>query len=166
MKSPVKNLRNEKWSRVRFPKATKKNHYEISNHGRIKSINKITKTESLISGSVGKRGFRSINVRLSPEGYGRKFIHRYVAEKFVKKPSRKHSYIIHKDLNRENNKYTNLKWVTEEQWKKYFKKLPSYLAGRKKLQKNFKLTEAKVRQIKKCLRAGGIPKEKLQINTV
>ena len=40
MSEKIKPLKNEKWARVKFAKATNNYVYEISNHGRIKSIDK------------------------------------------------------------------------------------------------------------------------------
>ncbi|MFK8104599.1 MAG: NUMOD4 domain-containing protein [Saprospiraceae bacterium] len=161
MSDTIKNLRNEQWKKVKFSKPTKKNRYEVSNHGRVKSINKLTKKENLILGSKTKRGFRSINVRLADDIYGHLFVHRFVAENFVKKTTKHSSYILHKDYNRDNNKWTNLKWASEEVWKKYIQGMPSYIEGRKKLEKNYKLTASKVKQIKKMLRSGRNTKRKI-----
>ena len=163
MSDSIKNLKNEKWLKLSFSKATKKNRYEVSNYGRVKSINKATKNEVLILGSKTKRGFRSINVRLVDDAYGHLFIHRFVAEKFVKKSSKNSSYILHKDYDRNNNKWTNLKWASEQQWKNYIQQLPSYIEGRKKLEKNYKLTSSKVKQIKKMLKSGRNTKRKIAL---
>lgn len=153
MSEKIKNLRSEVWKRVRFRKATKRFHYEVSSSGRIKSINKVTKDENLLKGSRGNRGFISLNIRLSDNSNARVFIHRYVAKNFLDKPKKDQTYVLHKDFDKSNNKKSNLKYATEEQWKKHLAKNPNR-ATRKRSEKNYKLNEKKVIQIKKLLAKG------------
>lgn len=42
-------------------------------------------------------------------------VHRLVAEKFCKGKSAKRSQVIHNDFNKLNNRFTNLKWASQEE---------------------------------------------------
>jgi len=146
-------LRNEKWKRIRFKKPTKRAYYEISNQGRIKSIMKRSRNEKLLSGSQGNRGFITLNIRLEDNSNARVFIHKFVAEKFVKAPRKDQTYVLHKDYEKSNNKTSNLKWASEAVWKKHLAANPNR-KERVRNSKNFKLNEKKVIQIRKMLAKG------------
>lgn len=81
-------------------------------------------------------------------------IHKLVAQKFLKKPSSKHIYIVHIDYNKENNAVSNLKWVTKEEWITHQGRNPKVKAARKVLvnsHKGIKLNDKDVIKIKKAL---------------
>jgi len=156
MNKTIKNLRNEVWKPVRLKKATNKRTYAISNYGRIKSITKGTRREELIDGSKDNRGMVNINLRFKDGTNTRVYVHRFVAKYFVKQKTSKHLFILHKDHDKENNKHSNLKWATEDQWKKDLKTRPGYAASMKKRRKSYKLTESKVRAIKMMLKKGKV----------
>ncbi len=113
MSEKIKSHWNEKWEDVKFDHPTKSCNYAISNYGRIRSENKSTKKENLLKGAVVNRGLRILNVKLKDNSTGYSYIHRFVAEHFLEKPDKEHNYIIHSDYDKNNNKWNNLKWVTE-----------------------------------------------------
>ncbi len=147
----VKSHWNEKWIPVEFQSETKSCNYAISNYGRIKSINKSTGKESFLKGAVVNRGLRILNVKLKDNSTGYVYIHKFVAENFVKRKSEEEDCIIHVDFNKDNNKWNNLKWVCEPEWKEHVKNSPVYIKGREKRMKSYKLTESKVKVMKKML---------------
>lgn len=149
----MKEYWNEEWYRVDFGVATKTCHYEISNFGRIRSIEKTTGRERLLKGAKARGGLIMLNQKLKDGSTGIVYIHRFVAEQFVDRPSEEHEYILHKDYDKSNNHYSNLVWATEEEWKKYQKKNPNH-KGRPARTKNYKLTETQVRMMKKLLKRG------------
>ncbi len=151
MANIIKSHWNEKWVRIDFGKPTKNCFYEISNYGQIKSIDKASLDEKLLKGSTVNRGLKILSIMLKDNTRGCVYVHRFVSDHFVEKPSPDHDYIIHLDYNRNNNKWNNLKWVTEEEWKKYTEIKPSYKNGRAKREKHYKLTETKVKLMKKML---------------
>lgn len=84
-------------------------------------------------------------------------IHKLVAEKFLPKPTKKHLYVIHLDYNKKNNKDSNLKYATHEEWLDHQNKNPKVKKARKKLNRTnigFKLDSNDVVQIKKSILKG------------
>lgn len=154
MSEKIKTHWNEKWISIDFESPTKTCNYAISNYGRIKSQNKNSKKESLLKGAVVNRGLRILNVKLKDNSTGYRYIHRFVAEHFVEKPSEDHDHIVHIDFNKNNNKWNNLKWVTEDEWKEHIQSSPEYKKGKEKRMKSYKLNETKVRMMKKMLLNG------------
>jgi len=108
--------------------------YEVSSLGRVKSMVKVK------SGKRPSRGFycgkeRIMNPGDNGKGYlfvnlsknkksNRYYVHRLVAENFIKNDERKRC-VNHKDCDKSNNKLSNLEWVTE-----YENSIHSYNAGR------------------------------------
>ena len=151
MSEKIKTHWNEEWVDVTFDHPTKSCNYAISNYGRIKSQNKKTLEENLLKGAVVNRGLRILNVKLKDNKTGYRYIHRFVAEHFLKKPSKNHTFITHIDYDKDNNKWNNLKWVTEKEWKKHIQNSPEFKKGKEKRMRSYKLNETKVRMMKKML---------------
>lgn len=94
--------------------------YKISNHGRVLSCKRITirgnsrtnRPERILS---NKFNHQYEFVKLSKNGIRHNIvIHRLVAIHFVENPENKPN-VNHKDLNKRNNHYTNLEWVTSSE---------------------------------------------------
>ncbi|MFK7947515.1 MAG: HNH endonuclease [Saprospiraceae bacterium] len=148
----VESFWNEKWVQVTFPEEIKSVRYQISNYGRIRAINKVTGKEKLLKGSHSKRGHHRLNIKMeSGKGAG-VYVHRIVAETFVEQPSEEHKYVIHLDHDKTNNKYTNLRWATQDEVNKHAKNSPLYDQAREKQREHYKLNEAKVKMIKRMLK--------------
>ncbi len=155
MPALVKDFWNEDWVQVEFTYPTRRNNYQISNYGRIKSVDKTTGDEKLMKGSTLKRGYKAVNVRLQEEKYGHVFVHKFVAENFVDPETELHAHVIHLDYDRSNNHADNLKWVTESEWQAYVQQTPRVKAYRSRpVRNNSKLTETKVRLLKQRLQKG------------
>lgn len=148
----VKNLRGEKWKPIRTPNATLKCDYFISNHGRVKSVLKKSGAENLLNLSKINK-YKAINIKTADKTTFRAYLHKIMAEMWVKKKSRFHKYVNHKDGDRDNNKASNLEWVTEKEHYKIVASRRDYV-WTPKGKKQVKLTEGKVRQIKRMLRSG------------
>lgn len=115
----VKSLKNEQWSKIKLPSAHNSKIYWVSNKARIKSIDKNTKKEYLLKMKPDHHGHLRATIRLANgKNYGL-WVHKHVASNFVKKPSRSHNLIIHKNYKRDDNKLNNLKWVTQEDHRSY-----------------------------------------------
>lgn len=108
----------EKWKFIDFTEGK----YQISNYGRIKSFchdpeeGKIVKVSNI-------KGFNAYSFIV---GKKKKqfYIHKLVAQIFVKKDSEDQTKVIHIDWDKLNNYYKNLKWVTtEESYKRIQKKM-------------------------------------------
>ncbi len=157
----LKNLSGEKWKKIKTPVPTQKVNYYISNKGRLKSISKKDKSEYLLNPSPDRQGYLRSSVKLEDRNYAI-YVHNQVARYWSKKGGRKDIYHIHKDLDRSNNKPSNVIWVNEEKWKKYIRdrrKKFGFKAHKKGGRP--KLSEKQVAQIKKHLVKGKMLKNKI-----
>lgn len=126
--------------------------YEVSNFGRLRSFQN-SKDGKQIKGSV-IQGYRSLNVRLPKGKSFNRYVHKLVAGGFVNRPDEEYKYVIHLDFDKQNNHFENLKWVTKEQMIDHNRVNPAVVNRRVPLRsKNYKLTETKVRLIKKMLKS-------------
>ncbi len=147
-KKQVKLAAGEKISLLPFRKTPKGYRYAVTNHGRVISYTDTPKTGTFrkptkLSGYLAV-AVRSNNVNKSF------YIHRLVAQQFLKQSSKQAKFVIHLNYKKEDNHYKNLKWATLEQQFAHTKKNPDYnnKGG------NFKLTEKKVIAIKQLLAKG------------
>ncbi len=152
----VKSYKNEIWKQIKFVAPTKQANYFISNMGRIKSIHKITKSEYLLKCTPLKRGgYLQFNIKLSGDKRASKYVHKLVAEYF-KSTKRKNVFVTHLNGDRNNNKVTNIAWMNRDELSAHHAKLGTYKYDRTNivLGSHVKMTEAKVRRLKKALRSG------------
>lgn len=85
-------------------------YYQVSNFGRLKSFKK--NPNGVIMKNTNKKGwYFTVVLQGKNKPYTTKRIHRLVAELFVVNPENK-LFVNHKDLNKQNNHYLNLEWVT------------------------------------------------------
>lgn len=142
----------EEWIDLTFDSGAGPLRYAISNFGRIKSF-KGSNDGKILKGSV-IQGYKSLNVKLCDGRSVSKYIHKLVAEAFLYRPSEKHTFVIHLDFDKLNNHFENLKFATRSEMTRHHKTNPGIM--NKKLpasSRQFKLTEAKVRQIKKLIKS-------------
>lgn len=104
---------------TRFPKRTAKpikidgfkGKYLITRSGRI--LNTVTGNEIKSWRDMSAAVEYSRVTLLKPDGTNKKYyLHRLVAEMFIKKPRKRNVQVNHKNMNTKNNKTTNLEWVT------------------------------------------------------
>jgi len=151
---------NERWEKVitKFP--TKRCDYFISDYGRAKSVDKLTKKENLLKGSILKTtGHRSLNLRLEENFNEHVYIHIYVAKCFVEKESEDQSFVLHKDNNKTNNHWENLQWANQKQLTAFQTKNGVFAKENRKNASHVKMTEEKVRLLKKRLKEGKTKKK-------
>lgn len=148
----IKSVKNEEWKELKMPKGALRYRYAISNQGRIASFaNKIPEGKILNGTSIG--GYPTLNVK--PFGENKTYyIHKLVAELFLKKTSTKQKFVIHKDHNKTHNGAKNLKWATKEDMEDHQQSSPLVLKARKDrmnkpIYKGHKLTASTVKNIKK-----------------
>ncbi len=152
---------NEKWEVIIFDGIENPPHYEVSNYGRLRSFQSASATRSgviasqpptskFIKGSV-IQGYRSLNIRSGGKTLNR-YVHKLVAEHFIKHDNPDQTFVIHTDHEKQNNYYHNLQWVTKDEMIEHNRNNPS-LKNRQlpRQTRNYKLTESKVRIIKKLL---------------
>ncbi len=102
--------------------------YMISNHGRF---------GVLVDGKVEVRHFKPTagNYRYNTRQNGKNkaiFLYKEVAKSFLKKPSAKYKYIIHKDHDYLNDHMDNLKWATREEHRAHTAQSPRSVLAREK----------------------------------
>lgn len=91
-------------------------NYEISNHGGIKSIDRITPQGNFISGrdmKLNKRG-SYLGIGLRNRGNKLFYVHRLVAKVFIPNPENK-PQVNHINGIKRDNRVQNLEWVTAKE---------------------------------------------------
>lgn len=102
--------------------------YQISNKGRVKSLPRLRKAkntfiskEKILKNKKNSRGYLRVELKVNNK-VQRFFIHRLVAEHFIKK-SNGCNIVNHLDCNPQNNNVDNLEWTTAKGNSQYMKKL-------------------------------------------
>ncbi len=153
----IKPRKGEEWKLMRFKLKTVKKRYYVSNLGRVKSVDKITKDEYLRKGTIDNRGCYVIGIQFEDGKVRPISVHKEVAKKFVNRKSKKQIFVVHKNFNKLDNKAKNLEWATPDEHWEYVKKRRKKLGieiPHHGLITNSKLTESKVAMIKKYLLKG------------
>lgn len=150
----IKKIPGETWKPLQFPgwKHLRK-QYALSSNGRIASFSEsVNEDGKLLQGSL-TTGYRTLNLH-RPGNNGTLYIHREIARLFIKRPSAKYKYVIHKNHNKLDNAVKNLQWATLADMIEHQQKSPAKIAY-KQVQANrttgLKLTASKVKAIKKTL---------------
>lgn len=141
--------------------------YEISNFGRVKSLQKTTKfglrfktyPEKILLPQNNNNGYLKVIL-----GGKNKYIHRLVAEAFIPNPENK-PQVNHKDGNKKNNHVDNLEWATskEDSDHKHSMGLVDYskLSRKGITNGNSKLTNEDVKRIREVYLARKYSRRKL-----
>ncbi len=145
---------NERWKQLQPSEPTKRCDYYISDYGRIKSIEKETKLENFLKGSSLASGYRKLDIRLASGQHFSIYIHKFVAEKFIEKTNDEKIFVVHKDGDKKNNHWRNLEWLTRKELTQRQIKAGVYEPENRKRSVNTKMTESKVRLLKKRIKEG------------
>lgn len=104
-------------------------HFKLSNLGNTVRIKKgVGPEEIFIPKEIG--GYKYISFTTRSSSRETIYLHRLVAEFFVKSTDDNATYVIHKDYNRKNNRFDNLQWVTQEVLYKHRAKKAGRIAGK------------------------------------
>ena len=149
-KRRLKKIEDEEWRAI--PWADK--HYEVSNYGRIRSF-VYNKDEGRVVRPGNIRGFLSVSFRTNGKTKSH-LVHKITAEMFVPKDHDGQDTVIHLDWNKQNNHFTNLKWVTkDEAYKRMFHRIQENRRNSgKKIVTSSKLKPEDVRLLKSMLKRG------------
>lgn len=120
--------KKENWKAITIDGKKPSVPYMISNLGRF---------GVLIGGKIEVRNFKPTagNYRYNTRQNGKNkaiFLSREVAKAFLKKPSPKHRFIIHKDHNYLNDAVANLKWATQSEHRAHTAMSPRSILARDK----------------------------------
>lgn len=153
-KKTFKPLTGERWKELALKKGVTTKRYAISNRGRIVSFKTDIADGYLLRPRL-TQGYPSVTIgrEANRQNY---YLHRLVAEYFAKKSSARHNFVIHLDHVKENNSADNLKWVTHEVQIEHALNDPNVLE-RQNPNEGPKLNAAKVKQIKRALKAKNTP---------
>ena len=151
----------EKWKKLPI-EGKKGETYEVSNLGRMRKWHPGEKNPQILKGS-SIRGYKVFNTKLTNGKGTSLYLHKLIAEQFLKRKTDKHNFVIHKDYDKSNNSVSNLKWASKEELNKHHKKNPNILnmVRPKGLVRYSKLTEADVKKIKRSLKGKNPDKKKL-----
>ncbi|MFY7899810.1 MAG: HNH endonuclease [Chitinophagaceae bacterium] len=139
-----------------LPNLAKK--YAVTNFGRfISYIDDIEKDGVLMQLSLHEEGYKIWRYKQNKKAC-HMLLHRLVATHFLHKASDEHKFVIHKDHNKLNNAASNLLWVTLEEKTEHLKNCETIVknnirnaTAEQLAKRGYKLTESKVRIIKKIL---------------
>lgn len=130
-----------------------RNRYAVSSLGRVASYREdVLEDGKLLKGSL-TTGYRTLNLH-RPDHKGTLYLHREIARLFLKKPSSRHQFVIHRNHNKLDNSIKNLRWATSEEMIRHQQKSPAKLAYKERQanrETGLKLTATQVRRIKKVL---------------
>jgi len=88
-------------------------HFKLSNFGNVVRIKKGEGPEEVFNPKeIG--GYKYISFTTRKGSRETIYVHRLVAEFFVKNEDEQATYVIHSDYDRKNNRFDNLRWVTQE----------------------------------------------------
>ncbi|MDX5326594.1 MAG: HNH endonuclease [Bacteroidota bacterium] len=150
----IKPLDKEEWKQIQFPQGAVTRKYAVSNKGRIASYKyDLLKDGKILKGSI-VGGYVALKARPFDKSVTL-YVHRLVAERFLKKKSGQ-KFVIHKDYNKGNNLVENLSWASKEEMEHHQIDNPNIIEGRKKARlkkpmKGHKLTAEDVKKIKKLI---------------
>ena len=143
----MKNYPNEEWRLITdYTDLKLRYHIEISSYGRLRkklgdNVYQILKVHLV-------EGYPALSLRNDKGKGATTYAHRLMAMVFLEKPSKDHIYVIHLDYNKKNNRVENLRWATKKEKETHQFTNPNR-KPRKGIVTYSKLTEAKVRLIKK-----------------
>lgn len=104
--------------------------YVISNHGHF-GVSLDNKGNVEVRNFKPTDGYYRYNTRQNGKNKAI-FLYKEVAKAFLKKPSSKHTQIIHKDHNYLNDHMDNLKWATKEEHRAHTTNSPNSILARKR----------------------------------
>lgn len=145
---------NERWVKVETKAPTNSSNYFISNHGRVKSVNKLTEEERLLKCSRSSDKSVMLNLKLKDNIRQQINVSHFIAECYVEKNAKDQVFIIHKDGNKENNYYENLRWANRAELTEWQDQVGIYDRHRNNPRPSQKMTESKVRLLKQRLKRG------------
>lgn len=139
-------------------------HYEVSDQGRVRSVDRVVPFSSngrhfnrKVRGRILKlkkttRGYVTVGLKLSQQRQSWKLVHRLVAEAFLVSSCDRH--VNHKDGDKTNNSLENLEWVTPKENMQHAVREGLHWAPRGEACVNAVLTEEDIRKIR-SMRASG-----------
>jgi len=147
----IRDLRNEEWKEIIFDeKISKIKTFKISNYGRIlfyKDDKAFLRKRSFIN------GYETISLKQLENNKGTsRYVHKLMAQHFLEKENEDQTFVLHINYDKKDNRLENLKWATKREKELHQFKNPVFIESKKNKKTNYKLTEGKVKIIKKQLK--------------
>jgi len=135
----------EKWKKIKFEDTiSEKEIYQISTYGRVKN------SDGVIIKLHSVRGYKRLPIIQRNGKKTARYIHKIVAQTFIKKTNDSQQFVIHLDYDKKNNSLWNLLWATKEEKNEHQFKNEKYKNPLNKVTCS-KLSEGKVKMIKRKL---------------
>lgn len=159
----IKSHWNERWLKLETEYLTRGSNYFISDYGRIKAVDKKKGTEKLIKGSTLKTGHKRLSISLIENKSSNTYIHKFVAENFVEKSIKdeeeNRNFVDHIDGDKENNHFKNLRWLNQNELTEIQRKRGFFTEEKIRKKLPIKMTETKVKLLRKRLKEGKTKKK-------
>jgi hypothetical protein len=152
MENKIQNHWNERWCKVDVE--TNGTDYFFSDHGRIKKLEVGADSEKLLKGSRLTQGYLLLNLTLKGGKKKRFFVHKLIAEEWVKKDHEEQTYVIHIDRNKDNSNFKNLTWMSKAEMTQFQTDLGVFLPQNRKKNPRYKLNPTLIRLIKRKVKEG------------
>ncbi len=149
-------FQSEQWKLIVFDEIAETEKLWVSNFGRLATNHKNGEFILRIPSKI--KGYPIVNLKLNTGKRTTRYIHKLVADLFIKKTNENQVYVIHLDYNKENNQVKNLTWADRTLLFAHQLKNPNYKKG---LIRYSKLTETDVIRLKKKLKRGKNPLYKI-----
>lgn len=142
----IRNYWNEKWKDVKFDdNISDKEKFKISNYGRL--INCKEENETLVK-SYFINGYQNLPLKQKKNGkLTSRYVHKLVAEHFIE--NNNDFCVIHLNYDKTDNRVENLKWASKIEKARHQFSNPEYIKLGRKKPSNAKLTETRVKLIKR-----------------
>jgi HNH endonuclease len=152
-KQPLKFYPTESVEILPVKRTPKGHKYAVTNHGRVIRFGKTPEDGVFIKHYLAtSHKYPAVYI----QNNGKRtyaFIHRLVADRFLPKPKKDQVFVIHKDRVNSNNHPSNLKWVTKAEHLQHAMLGEAWQKAKGK-RGNYKLTEDRVRLIRKKIKDG------------
>ncbi|MFQ3297210.1 MAG: hypothetical protein ACI9JT_001511 [Polaribacter sp.] len=148
----IRNFYSEEWKKIQFDEVISlEKKFKVSNYGRIIICG--DSAESLKKKSyINSYETISLKQEINKKSTSR-YVHKIVAQHFLEKENEEQVYVIHIDYDKNNNHVENLKWASKREKELHQFSNPTWDDIVKNKRKgNAKLTEGKVKIIKRQLR--------------
>lgn len=137
-KAKATKAKKEMWRDLNVEGISNAGHYKVSNTGLIKSFAETPKGKIIKGSTIG--GYKTLCIRLENGNRSTRYVHKLVAQTYLKRKKEDATYVIHLDHDKLNNDTGNLKWATKEevtshQVKKPGGKKPGRKPGKKSAKK-------------------------------
>lgn len=142
----IRDYWKEEWKEIKFDdKISDEEKFKISNYGRI--INCKGEKEELVKVSY-INGYQNLPLKQKHNGKRTsRYVHKLVAQHFLEQNDG--VYVIHLNYDKKDNRLENLKWATKREKELHQFSNPAFKNIKRKIPSTAKLTETKVKLIKR-----------------